>query len=197
MPMQQFISHLHHEVQKVTSSDKLGIVCELDAEGAHATIAERHKVSRSLVARLNSIASISKFMVTTCGGTSNMSSAAQRIPKYAIIERELFDWFAECRIERKMISGRILMKALKTRNYITHDEQTIEYLHGVSAFKASAKWYFWLEETYSIGLRCAMGTDNILLVETIIAGHAMIKQEAEAFGDKDIFNVDESGLFYR
>lgn len=184
--------------KKVLNADKLKIISELDAGGTHAAIAERHRVSRSLVTRLNSMAQRSRLTVATCNGTSNLSSAAQRTRKYAIIERELFDWFAERRMEKKVISGPILMhKALQIRDSLASDQQIIGDFHDLLAFKASEKWFRGFKSTYHIGLRSIRGTENIVPAEAIIAGRAMIKQEIEGFEYKDVFNVDESGLFYR
>jgi len=104
-----------------------------------------------------------------------------------IFEDDLFNWFCVQRSTMKNISNDILSIAASNfaKQYDNHD------------FKCSYTWLKHFKRRYGIKTRIISGEEQLVDANALSEASPSFFKELEKFDPKDIFNADETALFYR
>lgn len=110
-----------------------------------------------------------------------------RTPKYESLENAVFLWIATQRSENKPVHGyNIRQKALELAEKA-----------DIESFKASNRWFDRFLSSYELKyLRKLHGESGSLDLIYVEESLNKIKKELSGYQHQDIYNVDETGLFY-
>lgn len=120
-------------------------------------------------------------------GESGDRKIAKRPCKYSSIDEEMFQWFTDCRARNLPISGRMIQEKANM----------IAAKQNVPNFSASNGWLQAWQLRHNI-------RQSVLCGESASVSNAVIDDWAkrlpdicEGYAAQDIFNADETGLFFR
>ena len=118
----------------------------------------------------------------------NLSRKRIKVVKYEEIDNALLRWFTGKTEEGAAINGPILMeKANKFAKELGYDE-----------FQCSVNWITTFKERHRIKFRSVQGEERAVDMETVEQWHQTIWPNIlEIYEPRNIFNCDESGLFYK
>lgn len=164
--------------------DKARIIAEAESGKKKANIAEDFGIApSSLSTILKSKESIAKALAS---GTSAQHKKVTQ-PLHEDLDKAVYTWFVETRAKKVPLSGNIVQQ--KALNYAC--------LLGIDDFKASTGWLNRFKARHNIvgkvlcGESAAADTDGASAwTESNVAG--IMKD----YAPKDIYNADETGLFY-
>jgi len=120
--------------------------------------------------------------------TSNLSSKRQKTVKFPIMEAALTEWFLANQ-EHVNLSGDLIREnVMKIIDRLYPDHPSFEFSNGwLEAFKVC----------HGIKKHCRFGESSSVNMTTVAATLPGIRQVLDAYEWRDIYNMDESGLFYR
>jgi hypothetical protein len=120
--------------------------------------------------------------------TSNLSSKCQKTVKFLVMEVALAEWFLANQ-EHVNLSGDLIREsAMKITDRMYPDHPPFEFSNGwLEAFKVH----------HGIKKHCRFGESGSVDMTTVAAALLGIRQVLDAYEWRDIYNMDESGLFYR
>ena len=129
-----------------------------------------------------------KIKQTFQSGDQNLARKRLKIGKYEEVSAALIKWFTSKMDQGASISGPLLIeKAQKFASDMGYDD-----------FKCSQGWLTSFKERYNIKLRSIQGEERDVKTEDVDAWHQTVWTEIlQEYEAKDIYNCDESGLFYR
>jgi len=119
--------------------------------------------------------------------TSNLSSKRQKTVKFPVMEAALAEWFLTNQ-EHVNLSGDLIREsAMKIIDRLYPDHLPFEFSNGwLEAFKVR----------HRIKKHRRFGESSSVDMTTVAAALPGIRQVLEAYEWHDIYNMDESGLFY-
>ncbi|XP_060855630.1 tigger transposable element-derived protein 4-like [Metopolophium dirhodum] len=106
---------------------------------------------------------------------------------YEQVERDLYRWFINCRSKSLPISGPIIQ---------TEATKLAEKL-GISDFKASNGWLDRFKRRHNIVCKQINGEANDVNQDTVENWKRKLLVLIKGYEAKDIYNADETGLFFR
>lgn len=106
--------------------------------------------------------------------------------KHADVENELFEWLCHMRAERVPLSGPIVQKKA----------EEIAYQIGIEGFKCSTGWLNRFKERFNIVCLTVAGQSGSVDVAAADEWVERNRPIFEAYAESDVFNTDETGLFY-
>ncbi|KAL7725492.1 hypothetical protein ACLKA6_001182 [Drosophila palustris] len=121
-------------------------------------------------------------------GTSSGSIKRSKIPAYDRIDKAVLDWFTAARGQNMPISGVILK------------EKAMEFAKrfGEDNFKASTGWLDKWKQRHDVSHKKACGESNDVRDEDCDKWRAdVLPGLLEKYSERDIFNADETGLFFK
>lgn len=120
--------------------------------------------------------------------TSNLSSKGQKMVKFPVMEAVLAEWFLANQ-EHVNLSGDLIHEsATKILDRLHPDHPPFEFSNGwLEAFKVR----------HGIKKHRRFGESGSIDMATIAAALPGIRQVLDAYEWRDIYNMDETGLFYR
>jgi hypothetical protein len=120
--------------------------------------------------------------------TSNLSSKRQKTVKFPVMEATLAEWFLANQ-EHVNLSGDLIREsAMKIIDRLYPDHPPFEFSNG------------WLEDfkvRHGIKKHRRFGESGSVDMTTVAAALPGIRQVFDAYEWRDIYNMDENGLFYR
>lgn len=124
---------------------------------------------------------------TQCGSKSKQRKNVKKSP-YEEMESKLMEWFNGARAENIPIDGALIkMKA-----------STISLKLGLTDFKASNGWLDRFKKRHGITCRAVCGESAAVSDESVEHWkEEVLPSLLEGFESRDIYNVDETGLFYQ
>jgi hypothetical protein len=120
--------------------------------------------------------------------TSNLNSKRQKTVKFPVMEAALAEWFLANHEHVNLNGDLIRESAMKIIDRLYSDHPLFEFLNGwLEAFKVR----------HGIKKHRRFGESGSIDMTTIAAALRGICQVLDAYEWCDIYNMDESGLFYR
>jgi hypothetical protein len=179
----------------VSLSTKLKILDDITNNLSTGTICEKHGVSRWLVARLRKEAIASTISVLA-GDKSQKNQCRQRPAQFQHLEGQLMDWIAKKNRDKCIISTSILKaKALKIRDFLhAQDEETAS---ASRTFKASNGWLQRFKTRWRLASRSVEGMETTFDNIEVGRMRETFRHRLAGFLPEDIFNIDETSLFYK
>ena len=116
-----------------------------------------------------------------------LKAKRSRKPKFAVLEEALAMWFATMQAKKAIISDAIL---------IAKGKEFAERLH-CTEFSPSGGWLSRFKSRHGISLRTLHGEAASVDVSVVAAARSTLKDVLSKYEPADIYNVDETGLFYR
>lgn len=107
--------------------------------------------------------------------------------KFQAIDEPLFDWFIKQRGQDKTIDTQELLSEAKS----------IAKSLKISDFKGSYTWATSFKARYGIKSRKICGEEELVDVNLITNSKEAFFEQLEGYEDKDIFNADETALFFK
>ncbi|XP_014260374.1 tigger transposable element-derived protein 6 [Cimex lectularius] len=105
----------------------------------------------------------------------------------AVIDKAVLEWFQRVRAQKIPISGPIIQaKALEVAQEL-----------GDTGFKASNGWLQRFRTRHAIKFKAICGESGSVNEYTVEEWTSKIESIIEGYAPKDVFNADETGLFYR
>lgn len=161
-------------------------------------LSTKYGVSKSLISKLRHPDVQSKVQQMMVSIPNLKKKTRVDAGKFVVLERELLEWFVAVRTEKNVITFAILRtKALQIRAYLIEnvaDESTASLYIG---FKASDCWLQKFRKRHDIKHLSIKGNEDNIAPTEIYIGRIQVKKSVEGYEPQDIFNVDETGLFYR
>jgi len=168
----------------LTLKDKVAIIRQLGTQGKQSEIVAERGLSKSVVSR------IWRDKENILEAYSNLPRSTKKIRKsnFREIESHLLLWFADIRMRNLPISCEML---LEQANIIGKNL-------GLSDFNCSSSWVNRFRKRHSIVVGTVSGEALSVNVNTVQdwLGNQWPKIR-EGYSNKDIFNADETGLFYK
>ncbi len=120
--------------------------------------------------------------------TSNLSSKHQKMVKFPVMEAALVEWFLANQ-EHVNLSGDLIREStMKIIDRLYLDHPPFEFSNG---------WFEAFKVRHGIKKHCRFKESGSVDMTTIAAALPGIRQVLDAYEWRDIYNMDESGLFYR
>ena len=166
--------------------EKYSALIEVENGGKKTDIAAMYGVPLNTLSTW--IKNAEKIKNSFKSGEQNLARKRIRISKFEEIDSALLKWFSARLDEGAAISGPILMeKANKFASELGYPE-----------FKCTVSWVTTFKERHGIKLRSVQGEEKSVDVTTVENWHKTVWQNIlQNYEAKDIFNCDESGLFYK
>jgi hypothetical protein len=119
--------------------------------------------------------------------TSNLSSKCQKTVKFPVMEAALVEWFLANQ-EHVNLSGDLIRESvMKIIDRLYPDHPPFKFSNGwLEAFKVR----------HGIKKHRRFGESGSIDMTTVAAAFSGIRQVLDAYEWRDIYNMDESGLFY-
>ncbi|XP_044599588.1 tigger transposable element-derived protein 6-like [Cotesia glomerata] len=115
------------------------------------------------------------------------SSKRFKLCEYTYVEKCILKWLKQCRDKNVVIGGPILQE--KTQQF------TVELGHR--EFRASNEWLHNFKKRNEIIFRKICGESAEVNEEVCDEWRNKLETQSEGYDPKDIFNIDETGLFYK
>ena len=175
--------------RKVTSKPlhkKYQALLEVEGGGKKKDIAEKYGVPLNTLSTW--IKNSSKIKQTFQSGNQNLARKRVKVGKYEDVSAALLKWFTNKMDQGAAISGPLMIeKAQKFAEDMGYED-----------FKCSQGWLTSFKERYNIKLRSIQGEERAVNSSDVDAWHQTIWTEIlQEYEAKNIYNCDESGLFYR
>ena len=111
-----------------------------------------------------------------------------KLGKYEDVSAALLKWFTSKMDQGAVINGPLMIEKA----------QSFAKDMGYEGFKCSQGWLTSFKERYNIKLRSIQGEEREMNISDVDAWHQTVWTEIlQEYEAKDIYNCDESGLFYR
>jgi hypothetical protein len=119
--------------------------------------------------------------------TSNLSSKCQKTVKFPVMEAALAEWFLANQEHVNLSRDLIRESAMKIIDRLYPDHPSFEFSNG---------WLETFKVRHRIKKNHRFGESGSVDMTTIAAALPGIHQVFDAYEWRDIYNMDESGLFY-
>lgn len=168
----------------LTLKEKCKIIQKLESGESQSTIVKTFKISSSTVSRLW------KEKIKILSAKINMPGINSKIrsTNHSDLEEKLFIWFREARAKGLPITGKILMEKAND----------IGKNIGMINFDCSMGWIDRFKKRHDIKSGFISGESKSVDITTVIDWYQEVWPNIrEGYKDEDIFNADETGLFYK
>ena len=169
----------------LTLAEKIKVI-ELEKSGASS-----RQIALELSVGKTQILNIIKRKAEYLSDFENNASPDQKRRRYITGNEEIntlcWEWFKDATARRIIVNGPLLQeKALKFASDL-----------GVDSFKASNGWLESFRQRHNISFGTMSGERGDVNNETVSAWKAKLPEFIKNYKASDIFNMDESGLFFR
>lgn len=164
---------------------KLAILQDVDkAELNKTSIAQKYNIPKSTLSTI--IKNRNKIEESLASGSQALSSKRMRTAKFEDVEFELQEWFAHVRASNLPVSGPIIQKKAK--------EIALKY--DITDFDCSSGWLWRFQKRHGIVSHEISGEAAKVNETTVADWLSTFEAVRKSYLPKDIFNMDETGLFY-
>lgn len=119
--------------------------------------------------------------------SSRSKARRQKQPEYPEIERSLVLWFTQCRQSNIPVGGPLLIEKA----------QSFAKKLNLNNFKANSGWLDRFKKRNNITFKKICGESAAVNKDVCLEWMEKLKHLIKDYDAKDIFNADESGLFYK
>lgn len=191
------------KLKNLSNKDRLNVATLVsDRKYSVASIANQYGVSWDSVSRATKRKHSLKYGIEQ--GIINPDFKRQRKCKCPILEEKLFQWIEIIRIWKLPLTKSIIQtKAIEIYNKLIEEEkegkeEKEEEKHEKSKdFKASDGWFDGFKKRYKLRSCKLSGESASSEVNKYRQELQMIKDEIGKFDPDDVYNMDETGLFYK
>lgn len=178
----------------ITAAQKTRIVDELSGGENHFIIASRHGVSRWVVDRLAK--SKANASGSTPGDHITPGSCRNRAAHHSDLEAFLIDWIAGKNADKCAVSSAMIKtKALRIKEFMLSQSDQPNPL--LERFNASNGWFERFKKRAKIVKHSTAGVETSFDEAELARNREALKTNLEHFSCDDIFNVDETALYYK
>ena len=121
------------------------------------------------------------------GYSSQLKAKHLRTPKFATVEETLAMWSAGMQAKKGIVKDSVL---LEKGRFVTERLSCPE-------FTASAGWLSRFKSSHGISLRLLHGEAASVDTGAVSSARVQLQEVISAFAPCDVYNIDETGLFYR
>lgn len=167
----------------ITVKEKLAIIQKVDSNPS----ASRVSIAKELglpASTLNSIVSKREILLREAANTSS-NCKKRKLGKYEDVEKPLLEWFKQQRAQNIPLNGSI----------IKEKAEQIALRLGIE-FQASNGWIDRFKNRYGIVYKCVSGESASVDKESTDSWVSLLPTLISEYSPKDVFNVDEFGLFF-
>jgi hypothetical protein len=178
---------------------KLEVIEQLERGITHQNLAAKYGVSRTQITSISKKENREKIIARCLADPNNKQNGCRSTrPKYKLLEDELLDWFVSKR-QKKFV---VTTASLRAKALLIRDRRLIEAKQDDDAsrlhlFLCSNRWIGNFKKRNRILLRSVAGTEDTLQPDIIAKARDELKESLGTYDPRDIYNADESGLFYR
>ena len=168
----------------LTLKQKYKIICLLDSGAKQADLAREFRTSTSVI---TAIKKDREKIIGLVGDRPNSTKKVRRSP-FDVIDVKLLEWFKIQRANNIPIS----------LHFLSEKEDQIASIEHIEGFKCNPSWIGRFKKRHSVGSKIISGESNSVNMITV---NDWISNEwprlHQDYEEKDIFNADETGLFYK
>lgn len=183
----QFAVMMKRKQTSIDLSTKLKIIEEIEkGTKFKSVIAKEFGIPKSTLSTI--LKNKEKLYQAIAAGTvtPTQKTKRMRLAKHEDVEAELFTWFKSVRSANLPISGPIIQEKA---------EKIAENL-GVTDFKCSSGWLHRFKNRHNIGSIEICGESNKVNESDANEWITYLNDVKKSFSARDIYNFDESGIFY-
>lgn len=172
--------------KRLTIAQKMEIIKFVEAQhiGVRA-VAEKFNIGKTQVSDIIK----NKVYLSQTFVEQGSENSKRKFPKSdgEIIDTVIFQWYLHARVNNLSISGPVLKeKALELASEV-----------GLNDFKASNGWLQKFKERHQISYKNVYSDDTSVKQSVIADWLSKVKELINGYEERDIFNCDETGLFFR
>ena len=119
--------------------------------------------------------------------THQLNAKRQRVPKFAAVEEALSMWFSVMQAKKAILTDALLLEKGK------YFAERLNF----PDFTASGGWLSRFKSRHGISLKPLHGEANSVDVSIVSAARVQLKEVISAYEPRDVYNIDETGLFFR
>jgi hypothetical protein len=172
--------------EQLTLGDKVEILKMIEGGSAYRLISEKFGVCKGTI---SDIKKKKDHLLSAISEHSNLE--VKRLKPmhgdHAELDKRVWEWFLQARGRRIPVSGPLL----KTKAKIAADAL------GITAFSASNGWLEKFSVRHDIRMRSLSGESADVEQDIVTSWTVQVRHLLSTYELKDIFNCDETGLFWR
>ena len=119
--------------------------------------------------------------------THQLNGKRMRKPKFEALKEALQMWFATMQVKKAIISDAILLE--KGKEFVARLKR--------EEFMASSGWLSHFKARHRISQKVLHGDSVSVDAISVSTARSALKKVTSAYALRDIYNMDETGLFYR
>ena len=165
-------------------------------EIAHYVFQPEKSISRSTVSKIlsNKVKILEKFRENSCAGTNKRD----RKGNFAFIDKAVWLWLLSAKEKKLIVSESLLSKkALEFKEKFLSEIKDDDNKENLKGFKASNGWVERFCKRFSIKSEVLKGESDPISQEKQDQARQKLKMITSQYLDEDVFNADETGLYYR
>jgi hypothetical protein len=159
---------------------------QLDSGKSMRTIAEKFDCGRTQISNIK-LEKDAIMREWESGGRTDLKYVKKRKTVYEDLNNRVWDWFCKARAKNLPISGKLIQ------------EQAIEYSYSMQHddFSASNGWLNAWQKPYGVKLALLAGESADVPEDAVKDWAQRLPDIIKDYDMKDIFNADETGLYFR
>lgn len=180
---------MNRPVKKVrTLQERLNIIEEVEKNPAEkrVDVAKRLGIAASTLNSIYSTKNEIREQIRKCGKSSKTRKTSKE-SKFSELEKILFSWYQQSRAVNIPIDGSIIREKAK---------QIAERL-GINDFAASNGWISRFKDRHGLVYKKLAGESGSVDLERTSLWINELPKHLEQYEPRDIYNADETGLFYK
>ena len=131
-------------------------------------------------------------------GTPNAQFKALKAPKFPDIDEALYEFVQIARGAKLPLSGSVLRcRALQIRDILLKKDHTHAQINRLKSFSASPAWVTSITRKHSLRSVRLHGKGGSASVRDVSTGICRLREHLADFDEEFIFNMDETGLFFK
>lgn len=172
--------------KQISLLDKLGIINDVDSGQKQTTVAEKFGLSRKTVNTI--VKNREAILKQQEDGGLSAKRVRLRGASYPKVEEALLLWLRDALAKNIPVNGVLLRKRA----------EQLAFLFDCADFKCSEGWLDRFKARNSISFRCISGESDSVDGNCVSSWkESKLPQLLHGYSPDDVFNADESGLFYK
>ncbi|KAK9722522.1 Tc5 transposase DNA-binding domain [Popillia japonica] len=169
---------------KISLKTKLAILEEVDKKQISKTkIAEKFKIPKSTLSTI--IKNKNKIDNAIASGKQVFNKRLKGA-RYPELETQLIEWFTEMRLKAIPLNGPTIQQKAKS----------IAAKLKITECDFSSGWLYRFQKRHGISAHVISGEKNKVNEQTVDEWKQEFRLIRQHYSDKDVFNIDETGVFY-